>query len=222
MNASKTAALEATLSRRILNLEATRLGLDRSTEYRDRVRAYEEGLVFDAFVQKVIVPDSKMTEQEVRSHYEGHPADYSAPEMIRMRSLAFDGRAAAERAVRQLREGAEYGWLAANAEGQVPKGAAGVLAFDGRPVTLSSMPEGLRTVVAGARAGDVRLYADGEGRHYVLAVQGVITPGPRPYEDVRDDIAKKLYAEKLKKNVDDYLAKLRAASSIEIHLRNAQ
>jgi hypothetical protein len=222
MNATKEQALHATVGRRLLNMEALRLGLDKTHAYRDRVRAYENGLVFDHFVQKVIAPDSKVTDQEVRAYYDSHLKDYSSPAMIRMRSVAFTGRAAAESAMEQLRQGADFAWLASNADGQVPGDADGVLVFDGRPVTTDSMPESLRHAVANAREGDARLYDAGDGRFYVLIVQAVITPVPQPYADVREDVAKTVYGQRLEAGVDGYLAKLRDASTIEIFLKRAQ
>jgi hypothetical protein len=219
MNAKKEAALDATLGRRLLNMEALKLGIDKTNEYRDRVKGYKESLVFDSFVQKVIVPDSKMKEEEVRGYYKAHLKEYSYPEMMKVRSLAFARRAAAENAMRKLREGTDYGWLAANAEGQVDKGAQGVLTLDGRPVLTSSMPEGVQKTLAGSKSGESRLYASPEGHFYVLAVQQVIASNARPYDEVREEIAKKLYGEKLKKNVEDYAAKLRAHSKVATYLK---
>ena len=65
--------------------------------------------------------------------------------------------------MRKLREGTDYGWLVANAEGQVDKGTAGLLTLDGRPVTTDSMPEGVQKALTGAKAGEFRLYASPEG-----------------------------------------------------------
>jgi len=219
MNAQKEEALEATLGRRLLNLEAQRLGIDKTNVYRDRVKGYEESLVFDAFVKKVILPDNKMREEEVKQYYNGHLKEYSYPGMLRTRSLAFSRRAAAEDAMRRLREGADFGWLASNAAGQVDKGARGLLTFDGRPVTTDSMPEGVRKALAGVKAGESRLYASPEGYFYVLAVQQVIAPTARPYDEVREEIAKKLYDEKVKKSLETYAGKLRAQSKVESYLK---
>ena len=91
--------------------------------------------------------------------------------------------------------------------------------LDGRPVTTASMPEGMQKAVRGAKPGELRLYPSPEGHFYVLSVQQVIAPAARPYEEVREDIAKKLYSEKLKKNVESYAAKLRAHSKIETYLK---
>ena len=103
-----------------------------------------------------------------------------------------------------------------------PKNTPGRLTFDERPVTTTSMPEGVRKALAGARAGDSRLYASPEGPFYVLSVQAVIAPSPQPYDQVRETIAQKLYGEKLKKAVETYAAKLRTHTKVETYLTRAR
>jgi hypothetical protein len=210
------------IGRRLLNAEALRLGIDRTNAYRDRVSGYRDSLIFDSFLQKVIVPGNKMREEEVRQHYTAHLKEYSYPEMVKVRSLAFTARGAAESAMRKLREGTDYGWLAANAEGQVAKGTQGLLVFDGRPITTDSMPEGVQKTLAGTKAGELKLYASPEGPFYVFAVQEVLGANAKPYDDVRAEIAKKLYGDKLKKSVEDYAGKLRAHSTVAAYLKKVQ
>lgn len=222
MNANKEAALDATLGRRLWNLEARRMGIDKTSAYLDRVKGYQESMVFNSLVQKVIAPTSRVSEDEIKKSYNAHLKDYSYPAMFRLRSLAFAKRAAAEDAVRRLREGADYTWLVANAGGQVPKGSPGLVTFDGRPVTGDSMTEGLRKGLEGVKAGDVRLYASQEGYFYVLAVQQVIASAARPYAEVREEAAKKAYGAKLQKGVEDFAAKLRAQSRVETYLKRVQ
>jgi len=219
MTERKEDALQAMLGRRLLNMEALQLGIDKTNEYRDRVRGYEESLIFESFVQKVVAPDNKMREEEVRRHYDGHLKDYSSPGMLRIRGLAFARRGAAEDALQKLRQGTDWGWLAANAAGQAEKGAAGLLTLDDRPVTIDSMPPGLQKALDGAKAGESRLYASPEGHYYVLSVRQVIAPQPKPYGEVREEIARTLYDAKIKKGVEEYTAKLRAHSTVETYLK---
>ncbi len=218
MNEEKEEALNATLGRRVLNAEALRLGIDKTNAYRDRVRGYTESLVFESFVQKVVAPENKMTEDEVRQHYDGNLEDYSYPGMLRLRSLAFARRDAAEDAVRKLRAGTDYNWLIANADGQVPKETPGLLTLGGQLVTIDSMPDGLQKALAGVKTGESRLYASPEGHFYVLTVQQAVGSTVRPYGDVREEIAKTLYAEKISKGVEDYAGKLRAQLKVETYL----
>lgn len=219
MNLKKDVALEATLSRRLLNLEAARLGIDKTAEYRDRVNGYRESLVFDTFIQKVIAPGNKMHEEEVKKYYDSHAKEYSNPVMIKARSLGFSRRSAAELAIKKLREGTDFKWMAANAEGQIDSQSPEALRFDGKPVMVDSMPEAVQKALAGCKNGEFRLYEAPDGRAYVVAIDQVIQPGPRPYEDVHEDIARKLYNEKLKKSVVDYAAKVRAQSKVATYLK---
>jgi hypothetical protein len=219
MNERKLDAFEATLLRRLLNAEAARLGIDKSNAYRDRVTGYRESLIFSKFVDRVIVPENRMREEEVKQYYDKHAKEYANPSMLKMRSLAFARRTSAEAAIRRLQEGADFGWLAANAEGQVARGTQGVFVFDGKPVTTDSLPAGMQKELAAARAGDARLYASPEGQFYVLSVQQVITPSAKAYTEVREAIAEKLFKEKITKGVEDYARKLRAQSKVETYLK---
>lgn len=221
-NSRKQAALDATVARRLLNAEALRLGIDATPEYIDRINGYEESLVFNSFVQRVIVPDNKMREEEVKAYYDAHTADYSTPGMLRVRSLAFTKRAAAEAATEKLRAGTDFAWLAANAEDQAARDTPDLLVFDGRPVMTDSMPEGVQKVLRDTSAGDVRLYADGDGPYYALVVQDRVAREPRPYAEVRDEIARKLFGEKLKTAVETYATRLRAQVKVEVFVKKAE
>jgi hypothetical protein len=222
LNSRKAASLDVMTSRRLLNAEARRLGLEKTAAYVDRVNAFEESLAFGAFVEKVIAPDYKVKEEEVRAYYDQHGPDYSSPEMLRLRSLAFTTRPAAEDAVAKLRNGADYGWLASTAEGQIGRDAKDVLTFGDQPVTTDSLPEPMQKALANPKAGDTRLYASPDDRFYLVSVQQVIAPTARPFDEVRADISKKLFGEKLLKGIEDYARKLRAASKVETYLKKAE
>jgi parvulin-like peptidyl-prolyl isomerase len=218
INERKAKALDALLHRKLFRKEAMRLGLHKTDSYRRRVRAYEASLLFEAALRKVVAPTVKLEDGEVKAYYEQHRSDYTSPEMMRIRSLAFSDTKRAERALESLLKGAEFDWVAGRAEGQVTPGTKGMLVFDGRPIMTSELPEGVRKAVTGARSGDARLYAGANRDVYVLWIEHVISPAPRPFEDVKAEIAKTIAAQKIEKAVEDYAAKLRSMSEVKIHL----
>jgi hypothetical protein len=142
--------------------------------------------------------------------------------MLRVRSLAFTKRAAAEAATEKLRAGTDFAWLAANAEDQAPRETPDLLVFDGRPVMTDSMPEDVQKVLRDTAAGDVRLYANGDGPYYTLVVQDRVAREPRPYAEVRDEISRKLFGEKLKAAVETYATRLRAQVKVEVFVTKAE
>jgi len=221
LNKRKDQILEEMLEKRILRKEALRLGIDKTEGYKNQVKEYENSLIFGAFVQKAVVPDVKLNEEEVKAYYDQHTKEYSYPEMMKIRSLAFSKREDAEKAIVNLRQGTDFQWLGANAEGQVDKNTKGVLNFEGNLLTTKNLPENIQKAVSGAKSGDFRLLANPKDYFYVLSIQEVIPPRPQPYPEVREQIAKKIYGEKIVRAVEEYADKLRAVSEVKIYLKES-
>jgi hypothetical protein len=220
LNSKKGAALDEMIYKRVFRKEALRLGLDNTDSYKNKVKEYENSVLFGAFVNKVIVPDIKLKEEEIKAYYNEHIKEYTMPEMMKINSLAFAKREDAETAIEKLRKGTEFQWLSANAEGQVDKNAKGLLTFDGKLLTTKDLPEGVQKAMHGARDGDFRLYESSYGYFYVLAILDVISSKPQPYEEAREIVAKKVFDEKVKKAAEDYADKLKAVSDVKVYLKD--
>jgi hypothetical protein len=219
LDSIKASALEEMIYKRVFRREALRLGLDNTESYKEKVQKYEISLIFGSFVNKVIVPDIKLKEEEIKAYYNEHIKEYTFPEMMKLNSLAFSRREDAQGAIERLRKGTEFQWLAANAEGQVDKNTKGLLTLEGKVIITKDLPEGVQKAIHGARAGDFRFYQGPDGHFYVLAIQDVIPSKPQPYEEARETIAKKVFNDKVKKAVEDYADKLRAVSDVKIYLK---
>ena len=220
LNSKKASALDEMVYKRVFRKEALRLGLEKTESYKNKVNEYENSVLFGAFVNKVIVPDIKLEEEEIKDYYNKHIKEYTLPEMMKIYGLVFAKREDGEGAIERLRKGTELQWLAANAEGQVDKNTKGLLNFEGKLITTKDLPEGVQKAIHGARAGDFRLYESADGLFYVLAIQDVILPKPRSYEEVREIVSKNVFDEKVRKAVEDYAEKLRAVSDVKVYLTN--
>jgi parvulin-like peptidyl-prolyl isomerase len=220
LNKRKNQILEEMLHKRVLRKEALRLGIDKTEDYKNKVKEYENSLVFGAFIQKAVVPDVKLKEEELKAHYDQHIKDYTYPEMMKMSPLVFGRREDAEKAILTLRRGTDVQWAKANAEGQLDRNTKGILDLDGKLLITRDLPEELRKVISGAKAGDFRLYQSPENYFYVLYIQEVVPSRPQPYEEVREKVAQKVYDDKLKRAVEDYADKLRAVSDIKVYLQD--
>jgi len=219
LNRRKEQILDDMLQKRILRKEALRLGVDKTKGYKYKLQENENSLLFGAFIAKAVAPDIKLKEEELKAYYDQHIKEYTYPEMMKIKSLVFLKREDAEKAMVNLRQGTDFQWLKANAEGQVDNKAKGVLSFEGNLLTTRDLPENVQKAVSGAKSGDVRLLANPENYFYVLSIQEVIPPRPQPYPEAREQIAKKIYNEKLTKAVEDYADKLRAVSEVKIYLK---
>jgi hypothetical protein len=209
LNREKRRLLRDMLFREAARLEAAELGLDRDPEYLDTREEFVELLLFDVFIKKVVAPDVKLSEEEVRAYYEEHLDDVSSPTMFRIDGLAFYELRDAEVALRKLRKKADFKWVSANSRGLVDKEAAEAKLFDSAVLSLNSLPEELQRAAQGARKGDALLYSSPEGVHYVLFMDDVFPATAQTYKTARGSMAKLLFEDKLKALIADWSEKLR-------------
>ncbi len=213
----KAEVLDELVAKRMFAAEARRLKIDRTALYRSAVEENVRGLLFGAFVARAIDPDVKVEEAEIEAYRKSHLEEFTEPETVSYRSLAFGGREDAVEAMEKLKKGADFEWVRQNAAGQLdPEKARGFLDLEGT-VVMSGEEGGLRKAVAGARPGDARLYAGPDGPVYVLVVKGTTPSRPLPYESVREGIGRKLFDEKRRKSLEAYVASLRAASDVRMY-----
>lgn len=222
LNTKKYLVLDGLIERKVLVKEAYLEGIDKNEDYLVLARTYENSLAFGMFVQRVVLPEIKVMESEIRAHYDGHLSDFTTPEMMRLDSVVFKDRRTAEDVMRKLRSGDQLSWIKANAEGQVEldKDDQANLILDGNVVPLTEMAEGLKKSLSGAEAGDFRLYESPDNNFYVISVMAVYPPKTQDYVAVREQIARKLYNEHVQAGVADWVAKLRSTADVKVYLND--
>ena len=222
INRLKDQVLASILQRRVLLMEASKQGIEKTAAYISSVKDYEISVIFGAFISKVIAPDIHLDGKELRAYYQKNSKEYTTPEMMRIKSLVFSQKSDAVEALSKLSAGTDFNWLSSNAEGQVDRNTKGLLNFEGTLLSIRSLPEDLSRAVSGAKPGDFRMYESPEGHFYVLYIYQVTPAKLQPFDDVRQEVAKKVYADKVQKAVEDYAEKLREYYPVEIYAKDLQ
>ncbi len=205
----------ALLYKRVFTAEARREDVAAGSEYKKLVADYRDSVVFGVFVQRAVLPDLKVMEDEGKKYYEAHKSEYSYPEFFSLYSLGFATEAEARAAKSKLEAGTDFKWLKATAQGQI-KEADRAVDFDGSTMSAKALAPALAAALKGTRSGALRLYAAEGGQHYVILVKQETPPLPQPYLQSREAIAKKLSAEKLSKALEEWVAKLRKAHVVKV------
>ena len=217
LNRKKTEVLEDLITKRVVLKEARAKGLDKKPEYVALRDVVERELVFGAFVAKVIEPEVKISDAEIRSYYDAHRDELKGPDMARLDALALATRKDAEDAMAKLRAGADLSWLRVNAPGRIDtKGREDLLQFPQTPVMLSELPDDLRDALSKAQSGDTRLYEPKGGTSYVVLVREMLPGQTIPLDTVESRIRGRLAGQRRQKLFDEYAEKLRAASDVKI------
>jgi len=219
LNTKKYPVLNEMVEKKVLEQEARNDGLDKTDAYAVRVKANEDSLLFGVFVQKIVLPEIKIEESEIKVYYDGHLSAYTSSERMQLDSVVFTKRSDAEEAMRKLRSGDQLSWIKANAEGQVGKDAEGLLELSGTVVMVPTLAAGLKSALSGAGAGDFRLYESPEGYFYAISVVAMFPPSVQDYSAVRPAIARQLYTERVQTGVAGWIEKLRSAGTVAVYLK---
>ncbi|SPQ00539.1 conserved exported hypothetical protein [Candidatus Sulfobium mesophilum] len=221
VNEKKRELLDRLLEKRLFDKEELKRGIKDTNKFKQRMREYEDSVLFSAFAQRVLIPEVKTSEQDLKAYYKEHPGDYTTPEMMKVSDLVFETRELAENALDRLNRGADFYWMKSNAEGQLDSSKPDVLSFPDTTVVTRNLPEGVRKTLSGAKSEEYRLYQSPEGYFYVLYVRDVVPSALQSFEDVRKEIEKKVFNEKLNASVGEWADKLRAAADVKIYLSSS-
>lgn len=203
--------------------EGKDLGLDRTADYEREMKQVREDSLFGLFIQKVVEPSIRIDDDEVKRAYEASLGEFTTPEMIRIDSLAFADADAGRKAVERLQAGADFAWMRENAEGRVSADEVpATLRFAGSLVMTTSLEAAVRETLAGASPGSYRLFVEPSGRAHVLLVRDRVPARPAPLDEVRMEVARRVFGKKRQETVDEWAAKLREASEIEIFVSSEQ
>ncbi|HEB76595.1 MAG TPA: hypothetical protein ENJ04_09610 [Nitrospirae bacterium] len=201
------------VDRKVVDLEALRRHYDTAPDLKSRIERYEAQVLKQAFIDKVIFPQIKVSEQILRDYYEEHGSEFAGPERFRIQQITVASLDQAREILRSLEEGADFSWLAkersidsAAQEG----GDAGWLVLDELPPPARDAVKGLEpgAVSPVFRVGDsyrvIRLLARAEGE-------------VKDFAQVRDAVFKAYVREELKRLMDRYVSRLRAEARIRVY-----
>jgi len=215
----KLDVVEELVQKKLLHQEALKRGIDKTGEYKRMFAEYRRNTLFNAFMERVVVPGIKMTEDELRAYYQEHAGEYLSSEMVKIRTLAFRQKDDAVAVIDKLRKGADFGWMRTNAEAQLDKNAERTLPFEEeRFAAVTTLPEDVRKAIEGPRPGDFRLYESPEGIFYVFDILDVMPPAALPFEEVRESIRRAVFGRKLNESVEEWTDKLKESSEVRIYL----
>jgi peptidyl-prolyl cis-trans isomerase SurA len=177
--------------------------------------------VFNKYVRSGIAVD----EAEMRAYYERNLKSFSLPEEIRVRHIFLKLRdkatPAQQKAVRDkaqsvydlAKNGESFAGLVKKYSEAETAAQDGDLGFLQRGNAIPEIEEAARTLKPGEIAGPLQC---GGGFH-IIRVEDMRTP-IKPYDKVKDEIAKTIYEQKMENTYRSWLQTLRSESHIENRL----
>ncbi|HEX9136365.1 MAG TPA: peptidyl-prolyl cis-trans isomerase [Nitrospirota bacterium] len=215
---TKHNVLETIVRKQLFILEARKRGLDKTATYLNMVEEYERSMLWAAFIQKVVVRDVKLRDEDMRAYYHDHAGDYLSSKKVKIRSLAFGKEADAVAVLEKLRKGADFNWVKANVEGQLDASTKDLMTFDEGLVPINNMEPDVQKALSGVNAEDFRLYESPQGHFHVLYITEVVPPQQQPFEQAQEAIRNSVFNIKLAEAANEWIRKLRESADVKVYL----
>jgi peptidyl-prolyl cis-trans isomerase C len=223
--ATLKALAEQLLARELLAREATRRGLDRNAEARQAIDQMAVQHLLRSEIDERITPES-IPEADVRAYYDGHPEEFSRPEMVRASHILLADQEGARTVLAQARETDMRGFRelarvqSLDTETKLRGGDLRYFARDGQVPGSPDTPvdAAIATAAFGlTNVGDVSdPVAVGE-RFSLVKLTGRRPAETRTFEQTAQGIRLKIWRERRKASVDAFLARLRERLHPETH-----
>lgn len=190
----------------------------------------EQGYLKQAVTQTEIMGHSQITEQEQRQYYTSHQSEFMTPARVVLREIlvsvstsqsggqtmfnAGTDEAAKDKANQihdRLTKGEDFAKVAAEVSDSATKSTGGLIGA----VNVADMSDTLRPIIAALKPGDFTAPIRTPRGYQILKLDSRSDTQPKPFDDVRDQIAEKIYQQRVGGETEKYLQKLRAQALIE-------
>jgi peptidyl-prolyl cis-trans isomerase SurA len=186
----------------------------------------EKTIIMSRVQQNEVVGRLAVSDTDARRYYEAHAKEFTTPQSITLREIFVtvpgDGKTInvgldeeAREKANQIRQRAvaleSFEKLAAEVSDAPSRANAGLIG----PLNLSELSPDLQKLVEGMKPGDISPVLRAQKGYQMLKLESSSAAETLPFEQARDQISEKVFADKRKAEFDKYLTKLRAEAIIE-------
>lgn len=188
--------------------------------YEEFIKGLEEDILRQAVVFTEVDRGIVLDESEIVAYYKLHQAEFVEPEEYRLRAiyLSLEGKSAEELEVRRqeivnrLSAGGDFSALAGELSDSPLKESAGDLGW----MKKGEIEKTLEDAVVNLKPGEVTSWVQAKNGWYLLKLEEKRASRLQTFEEVKREIEEKIFQEKKRKKLDEFLKNLKEKSYIKI------
>ena len=210
-NDLKEEILDSLITYKLIELEALKRNYVKDPLFMNMVKKRKEKLLINEFKAKIIYPLIIPTKNELTQYYEDHIDDFKKGYEVWFKDMIFKTRKDAEKALKELKQGASFNFLAAQvSETWRPRQKAVW-------VNADSFSSAIRKELNRLKAGEISEVIADNIQYKIIKLKGKRGGEPIEFSRVVDRLKKIVGQKNFDKMLSKYLAELRDASKIKIN-----
>jgi parvulin-like peptidyl-prolyl isomerase len=211
---TKEDILKSWINRKLVDIEALSRHYEKDPQVKRMVNRYENQLLKDMFIKRVIVPQINITEEMAKEYYTDHQESFTRPDLYNIQQITVKDKDEAQIILENLQKGADFSWWA-------KKKSISSSAVKGRRNTgwlpKSSLPEPVQEIIDTLNPGDVTPILEVNSHYIIVRLKDKNAREVKQYEKVRDAAYRACFNEKLKTIYNEYVDRLKTDAEIVVY-----
>lgn len=199
----------------------------------DLRRSLERQMIVSRVQQNEVMGKVAVTDEEARAYYDAHKAEFTSARTITLReifvSVPSDGstvnvgldeeaRAKANQIRQRALSGEPFDKLATELSDAPSRANAGLIG----PLNVADLSPDVQKLIEPMKTGDITDVLRGPRGYQILKLETSNAPETKSFEEAREEISNRVFAEKRKVEFEKFLVKLRSTAIIEWKNKDVQ
>lgn len=206
--------IDTLINSRLIEQEFNRRGLDKNSDYINRIENYKKQLMTE-FIQKDLIKEEiKVSDEEAEKYYKEHDREFNVPEQVKIMDMVLAQEKEASDIIARLKKGEDFSTLATNLSiDQFTKSRAGDLP----PFTRDARPDIAQAAFSAKKPNEIIGPVKTAQGYHVIKFIKKIPPQSRSFEEVKESLKARLATIKRNEIYQNFLKDLKEKSNVKIN-----
>ncbi len=209
----KEKLLDNWINTKVVDMEALSRHYESRPPLKGMLVRYENQVLKNTFIRKVLYPNIKISEKDLKDYYLSHREDFLRPVRYNLQQITLKTRDEAEDTLNSLQNGADFSWLAKKRSTDAAAQNGGDIGW----VSGHQLPEPAGKIVDNLRPGEISPILQIDSFYRIIRLQEKTGREVYEFDRVKEAVRRRLFAEKYKELYTGYVDKLKQEAQIKIN-----
>lgn len=201
------------IERELVDQEALKRHYELKPELEGELYRYKNQLLKNIFIKKVIIPQIRITEDNLKDYYLQHQKDYLKPTRFRIQQITVKTMEEAQDVLHNLQNGADFSWLARKRSIDANAEDGGFTGWR----TIGQLSEPEREIVDTLKPGDLSPILQVDSSYRIIRLQERTGEEVEEFNEIRGRVFNSFFKELYQEIYNNYIAKLKEGAQIRIY-----
>ncbi len=206
------------IDRKLVDQEALSRHYEKKDDLKNMIKRYEDQLLKNAFIKRIIVPQIVVTEDALKEYYLNNKNDFLRPTRYKIQQITVKTIEKGNEIIDSLKNGADFSWMAKHYSSDSAADNGGDIGW----VTKAELPEEMRSIIDDLKIGDISPVIEVNSSFKIYKLTDKIEGEVEDYIKVKDAVFSKYFNERVSDILIRYIDELKKDAEIKINQKEIE